>query len=144
MEGSSGYTIREGTVTMPGGGTYTERDYDDEELAAFEAGAEALSMTLDQMLDLLGEQTVDVYLNDNAYWRNVPANVWNYTIGGYQVIKKWLSYREKRVLGRDLRLAEVQEVTNIARRLAGIVLLQGRLDSNYLAVKTDTRERQAD
>lgn len=129
---------------MPGGGTYTERDYDDEELAAFEAGAEALSMTLDQMLDLLGEQTVDVYLNDNAYWRNVPANVWNYTIGGYQVIKKWLSYREKRVLGRDLRLAEVQEVTNIARRLAGIVLLQGRLDSNYLAVKTDTRERQAD
>lgn len=131
-------------MTMPGGGTYTERDYDDEELAAFEAGAEALSMTLDQMLDLLGEQTVDVYLNDNAYWRNVPANVWNYTIGGYQVIKKWLSYREKRVLGRDLRLAEVQEVTNIARRLAGIVLLQGRLDSNYLAVKTDTRERQAD
>lgn len=45
---------------------------------------------------------------------------------------------------RDLRLEEVQEVTNIARRLAGMILLQGRLDSNYLAVKTDTRERQAD
>ena len=24
----------------------------------------------------------------------VPAAVWEYTIGGYQVLKKWLSYRE--------------------------------------------------
>ena len=29
----------------------------------------------------------DIYLNDVAYWRNVPARVWDYTIGGYQVIK---------------------------------------------------------
>jgi len=26
--------------------------------------------------------------------------VWTYTIGSYQVIKKWLSYREKPLLGR--------------------------------------------
>jgi hypothetical protein len=29
-----------------------------------------------------------------SYWRNVLARVWGYYIGGYQVIKKWLSYRE--------------------------------------------------
>jgi hypothetical protein len=29
----------------------------------------------------------------------VPANVWRYTIGGYQVVKKWLSYRERALLG---------------------------------------------
>ena len=34
-------------------------------------------------------------LNESAYWRNVPEKVWDYTIGGYQVIKKWLSYREQ-------------------------------------------------
>jgi hypothetical protein len=31
-------------------------------------------------------------------WLNVPETVWDYTIGGYQVIKKWLSYRESRFL----------------------------------------------
>ena len=32
--------------------------------------------------------------------KHIPQSVWNFTIGGYQVIKKWLSYREQRVLGR--------------------------------------------
>ena len=36
----------------------------------------------------LGDTTHDVYLNDDTYWRNIPARVRQYTIGGYQVIKK--------------------------------------------------------
>ena len=75
--------------------------------------------------------TLDVYLNATAYWKNIPQPVYNFTIGGYQVIKKWLSYREQRVLGRALKMAEIQEVTAIARRLAALVLLQPRLDENY-------------
>jgi len=31
-----------------------------------------------------------MYLNDAAYWSGVPLNVWHYTIGGYQMVKKWL------------------------------------------------------
>ena len=45
--------------------------------------------------------------NHIAYWRNVPAAVWTYKLGGYQVLKKWLSYRERKVLGRPLKLDEV-------------------------------------
>ena len=52
--------------------------------------------------------TLDIFLNDVACWRNVPEAVWNYTIGGYQVIKKWLSYREKELLGRGLTSEEVR------------------------------------
>ena len=52
---------------------------------------------------LLAATTLDIYLNDMAYWRNMPAHGWNYTIGGYQVIEKWLSYREKTLLGRGRR-----------------------------------------
>ena len=33
--------------------------------------------------------------------------MWDYTIGGYQVVKKWLSYREKPLLGRSLTPDEV-------------------------------------
>ena len=65
-----------------------------------------------------------MYLNATAYWQNVPQPVWGFTIGGYQVIKKWLSYREQRVLGRALTMAEIMEVTAMARRLAALVLLQ--------------------
>ncbi len=81
---------------------------------------------------------MDVYLNDLAYWRCVPAGVWSYTIGGYQVMKKWLSYRERPLLGRDLKPEEVREVMRMARRIVAILLLQPQLDANYLAVKENT------
>ena len=74
----------------------------------------------------------------SAYWRNVPANVWEYTIGGYQVIKKWLSYREHGLLGRALTIDEAREVTHMARRIAAIVLLYPALDANYLGIKQAT------
>ena len=72
---------------------------------------------------MLGEKTFDVYLNERAYWRNVPAAIWNYQLGGYQVLKKWLSYRESRVLDRTLRPEEVQHFTNTARRVAAVIQL---------------------
>jgi hypothetical protein len=44
--------------------------------------------SVNELRGLLGATTCDVFLNDRAYWRNVPINVWEYTIGGYQVMKK--------------------------------------------------------
>jgi hypothetical protein len=67
--------------------------------------------------------------------RNIPEKVWNYYIGGYQVIKKWLSYREQPLLGRPLTPGEVEEVTHMARRLAAIVLLEPALNGNYQTAK---------
>lgn len=90
------------------------------------------------LVGALGEKTLDVYLNDTAYWANVPEAVWEYHIGGYQVIKKWLSYREKGILGRGLKLEEAEYVTEMARRIAALILLQPELDANYQAVKADT------
>jgi hypothetical protein len=75
--------------------------------------------------------TLDIYLNDRCCWRNVPKPVWTFTIGGYQVIKKWLSYREKSLLGRGLTVEEVRYVREMARRLKAIVDLQQVLDESY-------------
>ncbi len=60
---------------------------------------------------------VDVYLNDRAYWKDVPVEVWEYRLGGYQVLKKWLSYRESKVLGRGLSVSEVSWWSEVARRI---------------------------
>ena len=65
--------------------------------------------------------TVDVYLNDHAYWRNIPHAVWQYRLGGYQVLKKWLSYRDHKVLGRPLSLEELNHFSEVARRIAAIL-----------------------
>ena len=82
------------------------------------------------------QQGLNVYLNETSYWANVPSAVWDYTIGGYQVIKKWLSYREQGVLGRALKTEEVREVTHMARRIAALIVLQPQLDANYAICKT--------
>jgi hypothetical protein len=79
--------------------------------------------------------THDVHLNNAACWKNIPANVWDCTIGGYQVLKKWLSYREHVLLGRPLSADEAREVTHNARRITALLLLQPSLDQNYAAVK---------
>ena len=74
-------------------------------------------------------------VNDVATWLAVPSSVWEYRIGGYQVIKKWLSYREESVLGRPLTKDEAREVTGMVRRIASIVLMADELNSNYAAAK---------
>jgi len=79
-----------------------------------------------------------VWLNATTDWTHVPAAVWDYTLGGYPVLKKWLSYREAKLLGRPLTPEEAVEFTRIARRIAAILLLGPALDGSYAAVKADT------
>ena len=100
-----------GDAVMPGQGRVVERAYTPEERTAMGSG-----------LSLLGETTFDVYLNGHAFWRNIPAAVWTYKLGGYQVLKKWLSYREDDILGRALTPEEVQHFATTARRIAAILL----------------------
>ncbi|MBN1887423.1 MAG: N-6 DNA methylase [Thermoflexales bacterium] len=114
-----------GGVTMPGKG----------KIVGTPLPALALSEA-EGLVEGLGDEGYDIYLNDVVYWKNIPAKVWDYTIGGYQVIKKWLSYREHELLGRALTLDEVREVTNMARRIGAIILLEPALDENYTRIKS--------
>lgn len=125
-------------VTMPGKGKLVQRGYTKDEEQLIAEGAKALHLTQKEAYTRLGDTTYDVFLNDRAYWKNIPVNVWEYTIGGYQVIKKWLSYREQELLGRPLTNDETREVMNMARRIAALLLLEPKLNENYLAVKIAT------
>ena len=101
-----------GDAVMPGQGRVVERDYTPDERTA-----------LGNITSVLGQTTFDIYLNGNAYWRNVPAAVWRYKLGGYQVLKKWLSYRERAVLGRALVPEEVWYFAEVARRIGAILMV---------------------
>ncbi|MGI9305826.1 MAG: type ISP restriction/modification enzyme [Gammaproteobacteria bacterium] len=77
-----------------------------------------------------------VKLNKTASWEPVPERAWQYRIGGFQPAKKWLSYRAKKVLGRDLHPEkEIRIFPDIIRRLSALILLEEDLDENYKAAK---------
>jgi len=80
----------------------------------------------------LGEVALRVYLNDNLFWENVPESVWTYSLGGYQVVKKWLSYRELDVLGRALSIDEIRYASIMFQRIASLLLLSKELDASYI------------
>ena len=107
--------LGQGDAVMPGQGRAVERPYTVGE-----------RVVPSDVTTALGAATYDVYLNDHTYWRNVPAAVWNYELGGYQVLKKWLSYRERKVLGRPLSPEEVLQFTGTARRIAAILGVAGK------------------
>ena len=100
-----------GDAVMPGQGRVVERSYMPEELVA-----------LGETVATLGETTFDVYLNARTFWRNVPASVWRYKLGGYQVLKKWLSYRERSILNRPLKPEEIQHFADTGRRISTMAL----------------------
>ena len=125
---------------MPGRGLAPERPWTEAEREKLAALAATQSLTLDDALTLLGETCIDVHLNGSAHWSSVPIHVWNYTLGGYQVLKKWLSYREfnaeptSPLLHRALRPEEAAYFAQVVRRIAAILLLGPALDASYRAI----------
>lgn len=130
----------QGSTVMPGRGLAPDRPFTQTEREKLAALAAAQSLTLDAALTLLGETCVDVHLNGSAQWSTVPMRVWEYTLGGYQVLKKWLSYREftsdpaSPLLHRPLRSEEAAYFSQVVRRIAAILLMGPALDASYQAI----------
>lgn len=116
---------------MPGRGKLERRPFTGAERVALGDSAASLGVAC------------DVYLNDGTFWACVPEKAWEVKIGGFQVLKKWLSYREKgeghpSLLGRGLTVEEARDFTRLAQRLTGVVMLTPALDENYQQAVADT------
>lgn len=122
-----------GRISPDHGKTET-RGWTEAEKVELKSEFAAAGITESRGFDLLG-RAVDVYLNETTYWRGVPEAAWEYAIGGYQVIKTWLSYRDDMILGRALTKDEAREVTGMVRRLMALILMTDELDANYVAVR---------
>jgi hypothetical protein len=110
------------TVTYWGGGKgrWKARPFAAEELPATEYG------------EAWGERTGDLFLNDDTYFGNVPELVWNYQLGGYPVLKKWLGYRQAdRRDGKPLTDDERQWFRQIVQRVAALLTLGPVLNELY-------------
>lgn len=75
-------------VVMPGGGKTTKRVWTEAERNALLQLAVQHGLNLETLLDLIGQQAVDVQINAEAKWEGVPAKVWAYTMGGQSSAQK--------------------------------------------------------
>jgi hypothetical protein len=119
------------TRVMPGNGKVVQRAWTDSEVERLGLLATSENVNAQLVFDLLGSGCIDIYLNGVAYWSAVPTAVWNYTLGGYQVTKKWLSYRDYNVLGRPLKQEEAKYFSQIVRRVSAVLMLGPALDLSY-------------
>jgi predicted helicase len=70
-----------------------------------------------------------VYINDAQCFAPIPSEVWNFQIGGYQVLDKYLKSRKARVLSLD----EQEHVPKVADVLAFTIEQMAVIDEAYKA-----------
>jgi len=74
-----------------------------------------------------------IAINKTQSFKPVPQAVWDFHIGGYQVLDKYLKSRK----GRTLSLDEIDHVATVADTLAFTIDQMARIDEAYLAAFPD-------
>ncbi len=69
-----------------------------------------------------------VHINTIQHFGNFSKDIWEYQIGGYQVMDKWLKYRK----GRRLSLADIKHYCKIATALRETINVQKTIDGIYI------------
>lgn len=72
-----------------------------------------------------------VYINEKQYFTNVSPEVWNYFIGGYQVLYKWLKDRK----GRSLSSEEINHYIKVIEAIKQTIKIQEEIDRIYSKVE---------
>ena len=70
-----------------------------------------------------------IWINKTQFFKPVPQAVWDFHIGGYQVLDKYLKSRK----GRALSLDEINHVGAIADSLAFTIEQMAKIDEAYQA-----------
>ncbi|PIZ19221.1 MAG: N-6 DNA methylase, partial [Deltaproteobacteria bacterium CG_4_10_14_0_8_um_filter_43_12] len=73
------------------------------------------------------ENTRRVYLNKEQYFEGISKAVWEYRIGAYQAMEKYLKDRK----GRKLSLDEINHYMKVARAIRLTIELQEKIDDIY-------------
>ena len=65
-----------------------------------------------------------IWINDSQYFSNVDSDVWNYYIGGYQPLQKWLKDRKTMVLSEE----DVNIYSRIIRIIKDTISIMDEID----------------
>lgn len=77
------------------------------------------------------EKSGRIYINDSQYFEGIMPEIWNYYIGGYQVLDKWLKDRIDKVLSPE----DVNHFLKIITALGLTIEIQKEIDKLYPEVE---------
>lgn len=77
-----------------------------------------------------------IYINEVQYFEGIEQDVWEYQIGGYQVLYKWLKDRK----GKELSLKEIKHYCRVVTALKRTIEIQEEIDKLYPCVEKDVIE----
>ena len=72
-----------------------------------------------------------LYINDKQHFTGIDSEIWEYYIGGYQILDKWIKDR----IGKNLSREEVEHYLKVITSLRRTVELQKKIDGLYLKVE---------
>lgn len=79
------------------------------------------------------EKEKRIYINGKQYFSGIAPEVWNYHIGGYQVLDKWLKDRKDKVLSSE----DVEHYLKVITALKLTVELQKEIDKLYARIEKE-------
>ncbi len=74
-----------------------------------------------------------VYINPDQYFTPVSPALWEYQIGGYQVLEKWLKDRKERHLSHE----DIRTYCRIVTAIHQTIEIQQQIDEHYSEVEKD-------
>ena len=77
------------------------------------------------------EKEKKLYINENQYFSGIESQVWNYYIGGYQVLDKWI----KDKVGRNLNDDEVEHYLKVITAISKTIEIQNEIDKLYSSIE---------
>ena len=83
------------------------------------------------------EKEKRIYINSEQYFEGIKPEVWNYQIGGYQVLDKWLKDRTGKILSAE----DVNHYLKVISTLKYTIDLQKQIDKIYPKVEKDLIEK---
>jgi len=77
-----------------------------------------------------------VMINEKQWFSNIPAHVWKYDVGGYQICERWLLERLARKLNSYDQMTYMELVSVIKETIG----LQQQMDSLYSEIESENLE----
>jgi len=102
----------------------------DQPIARFEGKGEDLTIATPKY----DPKTKRVWVNATYYFEGITPEVWEYQIGGYQVLDKYLKARK----GRSLE--DPRHILRVATSLAKTIEIQQEIDALYPRIESDLIE----
>jgi hypothetical protein len=82
------------------------------------------------------EKKKRAYINEKQYFEGIGKDIWEFEIGGYQVLSQWLKYRK----GRMLSVQDVKHFCKVATALKKTIDIQDEIDKLFPEVEKGTLE----